>query len=93
MSSGWTRKARGYAARGWVHEKNREWDKALGDFNAAIRLRPKWPGYYNARARLWIARGDYDRGIADFQTAVRLNPHNPAATFEDWPRPSLPRPT
>ncbi len=34
-------------------------------------------------------RGDYDRGIADFQAAVRLNPHDPAATFEDWPKTQL----
>ena len=36
-----------------------------------------------------LASGDYDRGIADFQAAVRLNPHDPAATFEDWPKTQL----
>ena len=41
------------------------------------------------RGSLWIARGDYDRGLADFETAIRLNPHDPAATFEAWPKTQL----
>ena len=50
-------------------------DRAIADYNEAIRLDPKDATAYNNRGyRLSANKGDNDRAIADYDEAIRLDP-------------------
>jgi lipoprotein NlpI len=51
----------------------REYDKAIEDYTAAIRLEPN-ASYYVSRASAWNNKQDFDRAIEDYSEAVRLDP-------------------
>lgn len=65
------------AKRGFAYYKNRNFDLAISDFNAVIRLDPN-------NARIYIARGmayeyserNYEETINNFNSAIRLDPSN-----------------
>jgi tetratricopeptide (TPR) repeat protein len=64
-----------------------EYDKALADFNEAIRLNPDHAPAYVARAQAWAKKHYRDREIADYNEAVRRDPANAAyhiARAESW---------
>jgi tetratricopeptide (TPR) repeat protein len=63
-----------YVARGLAWQKKGDGDKALADYNDAIRVNPKDALAYNDRGLLWRERGEPDRAIADFTTAIAINP-------------------
>ena len=63
-----------YVARGLAWQSKGDSDRALADFNAAIKLNPKDALAYNNRGMLWRERGDSDRAIADFTTAIAIDP-------------------
>jgi lipoprotein NlpI len=51
-----------------------QYDKAIADFDEAIRLNPQDAPTYGTRGYAWYRKGDYDRAIADYGEAIRLNP-------------------
>jgi len=63
-----------YVARGLAWQKKGDGDKALADYNDAIRVNPKDALAYNDRGMLWRERGEPDRAIADFTTAIAIDP-------------------
>jgi tetratricopeptide (TPR) repeat protein len=54
-------------------------DKALIDFDEAIRLDPNSATAYSSRGNLWGDQGDNDKALADYNEAIRLNPKLPPA--------------
>lgn len=54
--------------RGNQHFFKREFDRAIVEFNEAIRL--GW-GSTTSRGRAYLANGDYDRAIEDFDESIR----------------------
>ena len=56
----------------WYDKK--EYDRAIADYDQAIRLDPKYTWAYNNRGRAWYDKGEYDRAIADYDQAIRLDP-------------------
>ena len=56
-----------------------DYDQAIADYDAALRLAPKFADALYNRATAWANKGDPDRAIADFDAALRLNPKDPAA--------------
>jgi serine/threonine protein kinase len=63
--------ARAYRYRGSGRMANKELDRAIGDFGAAIRLNPD-AKTYRQRGNAWKAKGDQARADADFKEADRL---------------------
>jgi tetratricopeptide (TPR) repeat protein len=63
--------------RGVAHDGTGQTDKALNDYDAAIRLAPDDARAYFERAVLLAGRKRaYDRAIADFSRAVELDPRD-----------------
>lgn len=60
-----------YCARGNLW---RTTDKALLDFNEAIRLDPKHGAAYLNRSNIWRAKGSPDRAMEDLNEAIRADP-------------------
>jgi tetratricopeptide (TPR) repeat protein len=54
------------------HKKNL--DKAIGDFDEAIRLNPKFAMAYNSRGDAWIHKGKLDKALLDYNEAIHLDP-------------------
>ncbi|WP_406693619.1 tetratricopeptide repeat protein [Singulisphaera sp. Ch08] len=53
-----------------------ELDRAIEDFDAAIRLHPENAAAHFGRGRAWLSKAEYARAIRDFDEAARLEPDN-----------------
>jgi len=63
-----------FNSRGNAHLNNRNYDRAIDDYNETIRIDPKYAiGFYN-RGLAYLRKGRLDPAIADFDAAIRLNP-------------------
>jgi tetratricopeptide (TPR) repeat protein len=60
--------------RGNAHLGNRNYDRAIDDYNKAIRLDTKYAIGFNNRGLAYLRKGRIDRAIEDFDEAIRLNP-------------------
>ena len=54
-------------------------DRAIADYNEAIKADPEFAFPYNARGNAYRAKGEYDLAIADYNEAIRLLPRFEAA--------------
>jgi len=63
------------------------YDKAIADYNVALRLAPKETAFYRNRANLWITVGVYDKAVEDCNrtrwNSIR-NWRRPTSTEECW---------
>ena len=60
--------------RGVEWSNKRDYDRAIADYNEALRLNPQYAIAYSNRGNAWSYKRDYDRAIADYNEALRLNP-------------------
>ena len=60
--------------RGIVFRKMGQTHRAIGDFDAALRLKPNFPEAYDERGIAKDIDGDADGAIADYDQAIRLKP-------------------
>jgi tetratricopeptide (TPR) repeat protein len=58
-----------------------EREKAIKDFDEAIRLDPKHTAAFHNRGTAWYAKNEYDRAIKDFTEAIRLDPKDAGAFY------------
>jgi lipoprotein NlpI len=65
--------------RGYAYTDKGDNDRAIADFNEAIRIDPKSAAAFNNRGYAYSDKGDNDRAIADFNEAIRLDPKSAAA--------------
>jgi Tetratricopeptide repeat len=63
-----------YFRRAQLYFSNGDYDRAIADFSAFIRLRPNSVVAFNERGLSFGKKGDYDKAIADYTEAIRLNP-------------------
>ena len=64
-----------------MRQQKGQLDKALADFNDAIRLDPQNPAAYEQRAEVWKVHHEDDKAIADYSEAIRVDPRDAAAYF------------
>jgi tetratricopeptide (TPR) repeat protein len=73
--------ARAFYDRGRAWTDKAEYDRAIRDFDTAIRYDPDYPEAYNNRALAYIGKGQPDQALRDFDEAVRLDPNYAIALF------------
>ncbi len=81
---GATRSARPLAVhgRGIAYRERRDYDRAVADFDQALRLDPKFTAAYVDRGNVFQMQGDGDRAIQDYDQAIKLDPKYAAAFTE-----------
>jgi tetratricopeptide (TPR) repeat protein len=70
---------RALIARGGAYGAKDQIDRAIADYDAALRLDPTLADIFNARGELWRRKGDRPRALADFDAAIKLDPQHQAA--------------
>jgi tetratricopeptide (TPR) repeat protein len=66
-------------ARGGVFIRKEQVDRAIADYDVALRLDPSQADLLNTRGELWRRKGDRPKALADFGAALKLNPDHPLA--------------
>ena len=72
-----------YRRRGNIYLNMRDFDRAMADFDEAVKLDPKSVDPLNDRGRTFQAKGQFDRAIADYDQAIALNPNFVARPAEE----------
>ena len=70
-----------YTNRAAAYHERGDNDRAVADYNEAIRLDPKSGKAFVGRGEVFGSRGDFERAIADYNEAIRLNPKSSVAYF------------
>jgi tetratricopeptide (TPR) repeat protein len=68
-----------YHNRGIAYGNKGQYDRAIADFDQAIRLNPNDADFFRNRGSVYADKKQYDRAIEDFSQAIRLNPNDIAA--------------
>jgi tetratricopeptide (TPR) repeat protein len=66
--------AEAFNNRGIGYRLKGEYERAIQDYNQAIKLNAKFAAAYNNRGVAHDGKGDYDRAIADYDQAIKLKP-------------------
>ena len=65
---------RALLARAAAYIRKQQDDRAIADYDVALKLDPTLADIFNARGELWRKKGDRPRALADFGAAIKLNP-------------------
>ncbi|WP_315779624.1 J domain-containing protein [Bradyrhizobium sp. SZCCHNPS1003] len=69
--------AASFLKRGMDRSRQGDLERAVADFDEAIRLAPRNADLYHYRARDLVRMGRIDRALGDFERAIRLDPNDP----------------
>ena len=72
-------RAQAHLNRGVEWFNKNDYDRAIADYDAALRIDPKLADAYHGRGSAWAHKGDPERAISDFDSALRLNPKDAGA--------------
>ncbi|WP_375469892.1 tetratricopeptide repeat protein, partial [uncultured Nostoc sp.] len=61
-----------YNNRGNSYDNKKDYDRAIADYNLAIKLDPNYTFAYYNRGNSYDNKKDYDRAIADYNLAIKL---------------------
>ena len=73
--------ARAFFNRGRAYADRGQYDRALRDFDQAVRIDPNYADAYNSRGVAYSGMGQYDRAIEAFDLAIQLDPNYAIAIF------------
>ena len=68
-----------FTGRGNAYSTKGQYDRAIANYDQAIRLNPNYAIAFYNRGYAWRAKGEYDRSIADYDQVIRLDPNFSAA--------------
>ena len=71
-----------HSNRGIAYGKAGDFERAIADFDAALRINPNHVRATINRGNANFAKRDYQSAIADFTQAIRLEPKNAASLIE-----------
>ena len=63
-----------FNTRGVAFKNKGQYDRAIQDYNTAIRLKPNHVTAFYNRGVAYKQKGQYNRAIQDYDTAIRLKP-------------------
>lgn len=63
--------------RGWAWKRKGDKERALAEFNEAIRLDPQNVLARRVRGATWAGKEDYAQALADYTESIRVDPTNP----------------
>jgi tetratricopeptide (TPR) repeat protein len=66
--------AEAYSSRGLAYRVKGEYDRAIQDYNQALKLDAKFALAFNNRGVAHDKKGDYDRAIQDYEQSIKLKP-------------------
>ncbi len=62
--------------RGSAYDNNKQYDRAIQDYDQAIKLNPNYAIAFFNRGRAYLNKGQYDHAIQDYDQATKLAPKN-----------------
>jgi tetratricopeptide (TPR) repeat protein len=65
--------------RGRAYFRMQDYDRAVQDFDDAIRLYPSFLNAFFQRGDVYLVKQDYDRAVRDFDEVIRLDPSDAIA--------------
>jgi len=68
-----------YNNRGAVYKSRGEYDRAILEYNKAIKIDPGLTNAYNNRGNAYQDKSEYDRAIRDYTKAIEIDPKNAIA--------------
>jgi len=63
-----------YNNRGVAYYNTKDYDRAINDYNAALKLDPNYAPAYNGRCAAFNAKGNAALAIADCDQAIQIDP-------------------
>jgi lipoprotein NlpI len=73
--------SRAFFNRGRAWSDKGQFERAIQDFDQAIRLDPNYADAFNNRGIAFSGKGDYDHAIENFDRAIALDPNFAIAIF------------
>jgi len=64
-----------YTDRGRAYYDKKDYDRAIADYDEALKINPNLVPAYNDRGVAHHDRRDHDRAITNFNEAIRINPN------------------
>ena len=64
-----------FANRGLAYKSKGQWDRAIADYDEAIRLNPDLAETFTNRGTAYYYKGQLGRALKDYDEAIRLKPN------------------
>ena len=63
-----------YVNRAWAYGLEKQWDKAIADYNEAAKIAPDFSVVYNEKGLARLKMGKPDEALLNYDKAIKLDP-------------------